>query len=243
MNFLFSMLPKSKLKLFDRSLVWKSKMEDKMKIFSIPRYTVILFLIVYSLTGYVVARASEQGKLKLENLILEAEERNPEIIAARNRWKGAQEIVEARRALPDPQLSYTYFVESVETRVGPQRHIIGVKQKFPFYGKRDLKAEIAAKKADSLKAAYEAVKQEVTRQVKKQYYDLFYISKIIEITLNEKDILERFERIARTKYETGRGNQQNILKVQVDMSRLKNRLLSLTNQKVTIEAMLNTLLN
>ena len=181
--------------------------------------------------------------LKLSALIDVALEKNPEVLAAKDKWESANELIEARRALPDPEISYSYFLENVETRVGPQRHVIGVRQKLPFYGKRDLKAEIALKEAETLKASYEATKQELIRQVKKSFYDLFYVSKLIDITHSEKEILKTFEEIAMTKYQTGTGTQQNILKVQVEISRLEERLLMLSNQKQTAEAMLSTLLN
>lgn len=183
------------------------------------------------------------GGLELSQLIKEAVEKNPQILAARKKWRSAEEIIEARRALPDPQLSYTYFVESVETRVGPQRNVFGAKQTFPFYGKRDLRAEAAEKEAEALRATFEAVKQEVVRQVKRTFYELFYLSTIIDITRDEKEVLRRFEHIARTKYATGKGTQQNILKVQVEISQLEDRLLALAKQKRTAEAMLNTILD
>ncbi len=198
------------------------------------------FLAIYIVVAHANAQGNSQGTLELSELIKEAVERNPEIMAARDRWQSAQEIIEARRGFPDPQFSYTYFVEKVETRVGPMRNIFGAKQKFPFYGKRDLRADVAAKEAETLGATYEAIKQEVVRQVKKNFYDLFYISTIVDITKNEKEILRRFERIARTKYETGKGSQQDILKVQVEISKIDERLFSLANQKQTAEAILNT---
>lgn len=193
--------------------------------------------------GDANAQGSVQGTLKLSELIEEALERNPGIVAAQERWQSAQEIIEARRTLPDPEFSYTYFVESIETRVGPQKNVFGAKQKFPFYGKRDLMAEVASKEAKALEATYEAIKQEIVRQVKRSFYELFYISKIIDITQEEKEILRRFEQITRTKYSTGKGSQQSILKVHVEISQLEDRLLALANQKQTAEAMINTLMD
>lgn len=193
--------------------------------------------------GDANAQGSVQGTLKLSELIEEALERNPGIVAAQERWQSAQEIIEARRTLPDPEFSYTYFVESIETRVGPQKNVFGAKQKFPFYGKRDLMAEVASKEAKALEATYDAVKQEIVRQVKRSFYELFYISKIIDITQEEKEILRRFEQITRTKYSTGKGSQQSILKVHVEISQLEDRLLALANQKQTAEAMINTLMD
>ena len=179
----------------------------------------------------------------LQELLKEATEKNPEIIAAKKKWQSAQDIIGARGALPDPQLSFNQYVESVETRVGPIKRTYGLKQKLPFYGKRGLKTEIATKEAEALKASYETVRQEVVRHVKIAYYDLFYLSKIIDITDSEKDILKRFEQIATIKYETGKGSQQNILKVQVEISRVEDRRLTLLNRKKTAATRLNALLD
>ncbi len=201
------------------------------------------FLSMHIMDADALAQASSQGGLELPTLIKEATDRNPAIITAREKWQSAQEIIEARRALPDPQLNYTYFVDPIETRVGPQRHILGAKQKFPFYGKRALMAQVASKEAEALEETYEAVRQEVIRQVKKNFYQLFYISTIVDITKNEQEVLRRFEHIARTKYATGKGSQQSILKVQVEMSQLEDKLLALSKQKQTAAAMLNTLLD
>ncbi len=183
------------------------------------------------------------GMFDLQELIKKATESNPEIITAKKKWKSAQDIIGARGALPDPQLSFKQYVESVETRVGPIKRAYGLKQKLPFYGKRDLKAEIATKEAEALEASYETVRQEVVRRVKIAYYDLFYLSKIIDIIDNEKEILKRFEQIAMTKYETGKGSQQNILKIQVEINRLEDRRLTLLNRKKTAEARLNVLVD
>jgi outer membrane protein TolC len=202
-----------------------------------------LFLTTFLVSVDAYAEENSKGTLELSELIKEATDRNPAIIAAREKWQSAQEIIEARRALPDPQLNYSYFVEPIETRVGPQRHILGAKQKFPFYGKRALRAEVASKESEALEATYEAVRQEVIRRVKKNYYQLFYISTIIDVTKNEQEVLRRFEHIARTKYATGKGSQQNILKVQVEISQLEDKLLALAKQKQTAQAMLNTLLD
>jgi cobalt-zinc-cadmium efflux system outer membrane protein len=204
---------------------------------------VFVSFIILNGNPYAGIQGESTGSLRLSELIDEALERNPEVMAAKERWSSAQEIIDARRALPDPQLSYTYFVENIETRVGPQRHILGARQTLPFFGKRDLRAEIATKEAENLKYLYEATRSEVIHQVQRVYYDLFYLSTVLDITHNEKALLDRFERIARVKYETGSGLQQNILKVQVEISKLNERLLVLEKQRQTMEAMLNTLLD
>jgi outer membrane protein TolC len=194
--------------------------------------------------GPVIAAEAETGDfLQLDEVVKQATERNPAILAAWSRWQSARDLIEVKGALPDPQLSYTYFVENVETRVGPQKHVIGVKQKFPFYGKRALRAEVASRNAEAARFTYESAKLEIIRQAQKAFYELFYISKALEISSSERAILHRFEQIARTKYQTGKGSQQNILKVHVEISQIDEKLLALEDKKKSAIAGINTLLS
>ena len=217
-----------------------------MKKFVSKRFVPVFLLLSFLILSGVAAAAAQEntkGEVKLSNLVKEATENNPQIAAARDRWQSAANIIDARKAFPDPQLNYTYFIESVETRVGPQKNIVGLKQTFPFYGKRGLRGEIAGKEAEALEQEYKAMEREIVSAVKKQFYDFFYLWKAIQIAEDEKELLKHFEQIAITKYETGVGIQQNILKVQVEISKLNDRLLELRKQKQTAEALINTLLN
>ncbi len=207
------------------------------------RFTFLSVLLLSFPITDVYAQTESNKALTLSELMDEALKNNPDIIAANKRWESAQAVIEASRALPDPHFSYTYFIENVETRVGPQEQIFGLKQTFPFFGKRGLRADVATKEAEALKKSYEALKSEVIRQVKRTFYDLFYVSTIIDITQSEKRLLKRFERIASAKYQTGKGSQQSILKVQVEISKLNDKLLALGAQRQTAEARLNTLVN
>jgi outer membrane protein, heavy metal efflux system len=221
-------------------------MEDNMKrlkAFCLIQCLLLFFLKIPFVKADNNVPMDAPKMFDLPELLKEATERNPEIIAAKEKWQSAQDIIGARGALPDPQLSFQQYVESVETRVGPIKRAYGLKQKLPFYGKRGLMSEIATKEAEALEASYETVRQEVVRRVKIAYYDLFYLSKLIDITDEEKEILKRFEQTATIKYETGKGSQQNILKVQVEMNRLEDRRLTLLNRKKTSEARLNVLLD
>ena len=68
---------------------------------------------------------------------------NPQLEAAFNRWKAALEMVSQAHTLPDPRFNYGYFIQEVETRVGPQEHRVGISQMFPWFGKLKLRGEAA----------------------------------------------------------------------------------------------------
>jgi outer membrane protein TolC len=93
----------------------------------------------------------EEEVVVLQELVNEALMNNPQIQAAYNNWQAAEEKIKQVSSLPDPMASYTYFGESVETKVGPQEAKYGLSQKIPFPGKLSLKAKAQSKHADMLR--------------------------------------------------------------------------------------------
>jgi outer membrane protein, heavy metal efflux system len=176
-------------------------------------------------------------------LVKEAIDNNPQVQAAYNNWKAAEYKARQAAALPDPMASYTYFGENVETRVGPQENKYGVSQKIPFPGKLALKGKVQTKLAEALKEKYEAIKREVIKNVKFVYYDIFWVDKGIQITEEEKSIIESLEKTARRKYESNLTPQQDVIKAQVELSRLIDKLFILKQQRKTLEAKMNSILS
>ena len=71
------------------------------------------------------------------------EDNNPQLRAALKQWQAAEQNIAVQKALPDPMLTYGYYFDSVETRVGPQEQSFGVQQKFPAFGKLSAMKAIA----------------------------------------------------------------------------------------------------
>ncbi len=186
---------------------------------------------------------TEIGTLRLKTLIEEALSENPGIKATYQDYEASLQKIDQVRSLADPTLKYTYFAENIETRIGPQENILSLSQSFPFYKKRSLKAEVASREAEAALEAYEAEKRILVARIKKLFFELFYYHKAIDITEEEKTLLRGLSRIASVKYSTGEGSQQNILQIQVEITKLNERLLTLEQQKQTIESHINLLLN
>ncbi len=203
-------------------------------------FTIIL-LVGFTLSSH--AEEVQPPSLQLREIIEEALEKNPEIVAAKNQWEAARERIPQASSLDDPVLSYTYLGRRVETRVGPQRNRLGISQKFPFLGKLSLRGEIASQGAQRARELHEAKKLEIVAKVKSAYYWIFMIHKAIQINQENVEILRRFARIAEIKYATGKVSQQDVLKAQVELSNLANELITLKQEKETAEAALNVLLD
>ncbi len=203
------------------------------------------FLIVgvFFSTFPLFSQEVPRGKTALSELIEEALSQNPQIKAARNEWEASLQVIPQAKSLPDPMLSYSYFGQSVETRLGPQRNKFSLSQKFPFFGKLSLKGEIARKGASVLEEQYMAVKLNIVLKVKKAFFSLFWLDRAIRIAQEEKEVLERLTKIAEKKYETGEANQQDVLKAQLEISKVQDKILILNQRRRAIAAELNALLN
>lgn len=206
---------------------------------------IMFFLIITVILGTSPAFSQEKGKNKviLSELVEEALRQNPQVKAAYGEWQAALEKIPQAKSLPDPMVGYSHFGQSIETRLGPQRNKISLSQKIPFFGKLSLRGKIAERGASILEEQYNRVKADVVLRVKQAYYSLYWFDKVIRISQEEKEVLKRLARIAQKKYETGMANQQDVLKAQLEMSKVTDKILNLNQGRKAAVARLNFVLN
>jgi len=194
---------------------------------------------------YVIAQ-SERPLLKLDLLIEEALQNNPEILASKKRSEIYREKIPQASALEDPM--FGFGILSLPTNFSFRDEDMTMKefsisQKFPFPGKRPLMKEMAAKEAESISTETEERSNRIIKEVKAVYYELAYLSHSIEITQKNKEILENFVKITETQYGLGMGIQQDLLKAHVEVSKMVDELIMFAQKKKALEAKLRALLN
>jgi len=212
-----------------------------MKITHHKTFITIIFLTILFLPNYSFAQTSNSISLKV--ILQEASENNPKIKEAYNNWKASEYRIKSVKSLEDPVASYGYFAEEAQTKVGPQEQKYGVSQKIPFPGKLNLKGKTQAKHAQMLKEQFEATKNEICKDVKFVYYDLFWADQAVEISEEEKSILEKIEKVAQRKYESNLVGQQDVIKIQVELSKIIKKLFLLKQNRKSLAVKLNSLLN
>jgi outer membrane protein TolC len=176
--------------------------------------------------------------MSLNALVDEAILRNPEIHSARERWAAANAIPSQAKSLPDPIVRFAYRGPDI-MREGR----LAVQQEFPFPGKLGLRGEVAARGADRLGELYEATRLRVIAQLKEAYFSLYFIHKSIEIVSKNIKILDEFEKTAEARYKVGKGIQQDLFRAQVELSRELEQLTTLNQEKETLHANINRILN
>jgi cobalt-zinc-cadmium efflux system outer membrane protein len=163
---------------------------------------------------------SDASDPQLRNLIEILLRENPEIRSSRARVRSLSARVAQAGSLPDPQLSFRYFAQSPETRVGPQEQGLEISQRIPWKGKRGLQSEREEYMALSSAWSSQEIERNLVADLKRTYFQSSYLQEAIAINSEERDLLRRFESIALKRYATGEGIQQSVVKVQTDITRL-----------------------
>ncbi|GKS60124.1 PTS cellobiose transporter subunit IIC [Nitrospira sp.] len=180
-------------------------------------------------------------RIDLHSLVNDLEQANPEIKAARQRWEASRAVVPQVQTLPDPTVRFGYQrMPMVDPLQGP---MYGIGQEIPFPGKLRLRGEVAQREADRIEQEYHAVRLRVIARLKELYFDLHFIHKAIEVVETNKILLMQFEKTAKSRYAVGQAAQQDVFRAQVEISRVLDRLAVLEQQKESLHAALNRLLN
>jgi len=179
----------------------------------------------------------------LEDYLKIAMKRNPGLHSAFNRWTADLKKSDYAGSFPDPVFSYAYFVENVETRVGPQEQRFGLKQSFPWFGTLGAREDMAFAMSQVSFQKFQAAKLRLFYQVKAAYYDYYYLGQDLTITRENFELLKFWESVAQAKYKTGLKQHPDVIRAQVELGKLEDHILTLQEKKDPVEARLRALLN
>ena len=168
---------------------------------------------------------------------------NPGLEAAFNRWRAALERVPQVTSLPDPRFTYRYYIENVETRLGPQEHAFGLAQTFPWFGKLELRGDVAAEAANAAGERYEEQKLKLFYEVKEVYYEYYCLGRAITVVRENRDLVKYLEGVARIRYKVGAAGHPDVIRAQVELGKLEDRLRTLQDLRGPVVARLNAALN
>ena len=175
--------------------------------------------------------------------LTDAAENNPQLQAAFNRWQAALQSIPMHSAYPDPRLTLRGYLQPVETRTGPQRASIGLSQTVPWFGTLDLKEERSALEAAVARASLDAVKLDIFHAVKQTYYEYAYVAQAVKMTREILELVRYLESIARARYSAGASPHADVIRTQVELGKLEDRLASLRDVQRPIRSRLNAIMN
>lgn len=190
--------------------------------------------------------SGEQWVVTVDDLVREALQKNPGVQSALHAVEAQRRRVPQAKALPDPMVGVGWAGNitpfSVQQGDPSSYRSVTASQQLLYPGKLKLRGQIATKEADAAHWDYEAARRRVTADVKAAYYDYWFYDKAIQTTRKNRELLEKLSQISESRYRVGKGIQQDILRSQVEISLLMQRLTVFEQQRRTAQARLNTLL-
>lgn len=201
-------------------------------------YKIILTLMLGTLTQGVAAQDTT-----LNVFLKEAAQNNPGLEAAYQEYYAALEKVPQVGALPDPKLSFGYFITPVETRLGPQQFKVSLSQMFPWFGTLAENEKAFAEKAEVKYQNFLNLKNAIFRDVKTKWYELYKVNEAIRITKENLEVLYSLKQITQRNYETGKTQMTDLLRLNVNIREQENKLADLEEKLARVKTEFNLLLN
>ena len=207
-----------------------------------------LCVLIVPLIAAVAVNGAEPAT-PVSALLDETAQKNPDILAARRAWQAATQVPSQVSTMPDPQVTLQHvsvgsprpfagYTNSDFAYIG-----IGVSQDLPFPGKLKLKGEAAGVDAAISRNKLESVSRTIFQQVKEAYLQIAYIQQTLGVLERNDRLLGQIEKIADARYRVGQGSQQDVLKAQLERTKLQRELVHHHQVMETQQALLRKLLN
>lgn len=144
---------------------------------------------------------------------------SPETRAAFERWRAARFSISRAGKLPEPNITFGYFLRSVETKVGPQRYKLGVSQAFPWPGKLSAGQDAARERAKAAALVVDANILAIRQDVAELYWTLWLIGEEHRLKGEHDAVLESLAGAVRGRLQTGAASLADLNLVDLNMAR------------------------
>ena len=171
-------------------------------------------------------------------------ERNPQIIASQHKIDAIRHRIPQALSLPDPMVSTNTHLAPVQTAAGEQAFSLGVSQKFTNANRRATRSAIVAEEVSAAESLLAQTRLEIAEDIRTACYQLLFIRKSIEITIEDRETLGQISEVVLRQYEVKKSvTQQDVLNVQAEQSKLENQLTELRQKDRSFQARLARLLH
>lgn len=177
----------------------------------------------------------------LQDYLQQGQSANPDLQAYAARYDAARERIPQASSLPDPTLQISHFVEFGQNNTGPRKNSLMISQRLPWFGQIDGRERAASAEAEAVHYAFQARQLLLARTIGLAFYDYAYTDKAIELTSKNLALLEELNPQVEERVRTG-GDLNELLRLQVEISKLRDQLASLREQRPRQSAQLSTLL-
>lgn len=173
----------------------------------------------------------------------EAASNNPELKAKYQQYLSAMEESPILGTLPDPEISFSYFVKPIETRVGPQQGRISISQMLPWFGTLNNQKSVSNLRAEAMFESFQEARNRIFLQVEQTVLQLYELEENISIAKENQAILNSLVELSFARYETNRATQVDVLRAQIEEEDLNIQIELLEDNKRVLTRKMFELLN
>jgi len=190
--------------------------------------------------------SSAPESMTLDAAVAIAVSGNPGLEEMRRRAEAAAAVPSQVGSLQDPRVTLgaaNVPVDSWSFDQEPMTQVVlAINQAIPYPGRLKLRREEAELRAEAASESADEATLRLVRDVRTTWWELFYLDRADETISRNSDLLRKLVEVARTKYEVGRGLQQDVLLAQVELSRLEDMAVQVRGMRGSTNARLNALL-
>lgn len=187
--------------------------------------------------------SSELCAQSLDDYLAIAAENNPQLTSKYALFEASLQRVTQAHSLPNPSLSFGYFIRPVETRVGPQLAKLGLAQMFPWFGTLKVQGEMQAYLAEANYQRFLDARNELFHQVRSAWYPIYELNQKLAIQQQYLDVLLQYKELATSRYKNDKADMVDVLRVDVQLIQAKSDLANLRDQKRPLIIQFNSILN
>lgn len=206
-------------------------------------------LLVLLLTALAAHATEPLPGASVESLLAAAREHSPDVRMVRLEAEAARERIQPAGALPDPVLRIE--LENITkngsqsatldpTRTGDTKYTL--MQPLPFWGKRDLKREVASAEATQAAGRAADTWAEVASRIKTLYAQYWLTGQSLQLTRENIELTRRLEQIAQARYAGGLAAQQDAIRAQLERSAMDAELVGMESEFHHLMVFLNAML-
>lgn len=185
-----------------------------------------------------------RSELHSDDLVQEVLQRNPTLQVAWAAWAAAAELAPQASAFDDPMLQSMVAPSSFAGSSNVQSsYYVGIAQKLPWWGKRNLRGQVAQWEANAMALDSQEVELRLVETTRIAFTDYFVVMRELELNREIETVIEEFRNTAQVKYESNQVPQQDVLQAEVELGRLAARRVELEQLRLVTVARINTLLH
>jgi len=192
------------------------------------KYLCVLLLLSLSFQSFAAEVSQDTDILTLEQAIQLTLDSETVSQSFEYRALGFEEESVAESGLPDPKLklgAMNFPTDTFDRDQEPMTQLqVGVVQFFPRGSSRSIKSQINDDKAEKSRFMASNARLNATRDVSKNWLELYYWLKAEEIVKQSRSWFSNLVRVTESRYRVGSASQQDVVQSELELDRLTDRL-------------------